>query len=313
MESSEPTETAVSPAAPSFCESQPVTPIVNSASNSNVAVTSPVSSPVSSPVQFTSMSVSMSPKPAGVPPGYKLIKRRKEDGTFITVMRKMSPQELEVAEHTGSGGQGDQTTPVPNFVASQGVKYRIVTVRDSNGALIRVKRPIKPEDASSTLPPSSPDKGTSESKAVKPNTDAPSSSTDGTPSKSSETSPSSDNKAAGVTRAPEGDLAVVQEESIDKAAALAQQKEFYRQKRMHRMKGSLLRGFGTVLGSSIGHMDFDDDHHGSHEAAGDIEDGDIIDSDQSWSDDDDDDHGGNDNDHDDGDEQHHGELKFVVK
>jgi hypothetical protein len=78
-------------------------------------------------------------------------------------------------------------------------------------------------------------------------------------------------------------------EPIDALKEHSKQKEFQRQRRMHRMKGSLARGFGTLLGSSVAVMDFDmdDSHHdGGHDHGGDIQDGDVIDSDQSWSGDD---------------------------
>lgn len=67
------------------------------------------------------------------PPGYKLIKVRKADGTIITVKKKLSP-----GEYT------DQHKDKPDETTNSGIEYKIVTVRMPNGSLAKVKRPIKP-------------------------------------------------------------------------------------------------------------------------------------------------------------------------
>lgn len=303
MDSIIPAKTTVHPMAASCRETQPITPVASDPSTSKSAVVSTVSSPI----RETAIAANAAPKPTGPLPGYKLIKRRKEDGTFITVMRKMSPQEVEAAERTRPTSYIDHTTAEPKLMTSQGIKYNIITVRDSTGAFIRVKRPIKPEDSSSTQPPPYQDKIKSGSNLVAgPEGDARSGSTQSVQSSTSEIPKSTDTYAAGPAIGPEAGPIVVQENSIDMSAALARQTEMHRKKRMHRMSGSLLHGLGTILGSSIGQMHFDMDNelHGGHEAAGDIEDGDLIDSDQSWSDDDADNDDGN---NDDG-ELHHGRL-----
>lgn len=272
-----------------------------------ISATKPaVTSSNPSPTQLSGASPSTTKRASGPPPGYKLIKRRKEDGTSITIMRKMTPEEIGMA--------GQKSPAMISPVAQEKLAYKIITVRDSDGALIRVKRPIKPQDPAAT--PSSP------TKSIQHNTfDLVHQQQDGIKSPSLK---SSDFKSPAMSsftnvevpetlETAEAGSPVVNERPIDIDLALQQQKEAYRQKRMQKFRGSLIRGFGTMLGSSMGHLDLnmDDDFHHSHEPDGDIEDGDIIDSDQSWSDDDDDDDGvgdEHDHSHDDSREGVHGEM-----
>lgn len=268
-----------------------------------------VTSTVTGPIQISRASLNTAKKATGPPPGYKLIKRRKEDGTSITVMRKMTPEEIEMAEQKSPGKL--------NPAVQEKIVYKIITVRDSDGALIRVKRPVKPEISAPT--PSSPSKSTQDNTLDQVNQqgDAKSPSLKDSELKSPAMSSFTNDIVPEKPKAAETGSPVVNERPIDMGAELQQQKEAYRRKRMQKFRGSLIRGFGTMLGSSVGHLDLniDDDFHHSHEPAGDIEDGDIIDSDQSWSDDDDDGVVGDEHDHGDDDNREggHGELKIWIK
>lgn len=286
-----------------------ISPVANSDSTTKPAVTSTVSSPI----QPSRASLNATKRVSGPPPGYKLIKRRKEDGTSITVMRKMTPEEIEMAE---------QKSPAKlNPVAQENIAYKIITVRDSDGALIRVKRPIKPE--ASVLTPSLPAENTKDNTldpVNKQGDSALSPSLKISELKSPAMSSFTNDTVPETPKAADIGSPVIEERPIGMEAALQQQKEEYRRKRTQKFRSSLIRGFGTMLGSSIGHLDLDmdDELHHSHEPAGDIEDGDIIDSDQSWSDDDDDnDDGGVDDEHDHGNddsgERGHGELKLLYQ
>lgn len=282
---------------------------ISSVANNDFTTKPAVTSTVSSPTQPSGPSSNIAKRAPGPPPGYKLIKRRKEDGTSITIMRKMTPEEITMAE---------QKSPAKlNPVAQEKVAYKIITVRDSDGALIRVKRPIKPE--TSTLTPSP------HIEKTKDNTLNPVSwQGDGVLSppikgpelKSPAMSSFSNDTVPETPKAAEAGSPVIKENPIDMEETLQQQKEEYRRRRTQKFRSSLIRGLGTMLGSSIGHLDLDidDDFHHSHEPAGDIEDGDIIDSDQSWSDDDNDD-GGADDEHDHGNDDSaegvHGKLKCL--
>lgn len=269
----------IQPVVASAAEAQKSTMVESIVSRSETTVTS--SSP--GPGQTVESPTAAVRKPTKPPPGYKLIKRRKEDGTYITIMRKMSPEELERASIA---------SPAPTSPAlNPAVKYKIVTVRDSDGGLIRVKRPIKPEDQPSSTPASpTQDESKPGSPLAQGSLASRPTSPDSLQSGTSDKPRNIDGVVAGTT-STEAPSTPMGEQPLDMAAALAEQKEIFRQKRMRRMKGSLIRGLGTILGSSVQHtdLDFGDDHHGSHQDAGDIEDGDIIDSDQSWSEDDDDD------------------------
>lgn len=276
--------------------------IGNSPTVDEITNSTSVDQPSPVPKSTTSMPQNGAAKPKPPPPGYKLVRRRKEDGTMITVLRKMTPEELEAA------GQKEPIT-APN----EGVLYKVVTVRNTDGSYIRVKRPIKSlEDASSTATT------TVSASSTQASTPTEKSATDSihteANAKEQRKSDVKMSPVTGVTAKKSLDretapVARAQGNNIDIEAALAEQKAFFRTQRAFKYKQSLIRGLGTIAGSAVGHMDFDysndsnnsyEGHSGSH----DIEDGDIIDSDNDWSDDDmDDDH--HDDGHDHGDNHDH--------
>ncbi|KAF2993855.1 hypothetical protein E8E13_000404 [Curvularia kusanoi] len=229
-------------------------------------------SPAPEPTTPTPQNGAAKPKPP--PPGYKLVRRRKEDGTLITVLRKMTPEELEAA------GQKEPIT-APN----EGVQYKIVTVRNTDGSYTRVKRPVKSTEAvtstATTPTPASP-------------TQAP------TPTENSSTDSihRKVNAKTGVIveKSLDGETAPAvqaQGSNIDMEAAIAEQNANFKKQRSRKYKQALIRGLGTIAGSAVGQMNFhdSDNSHGGHSGSHDIQDGDIIDSDNDWSDDDlDDDH-----------------------
>src|SRR3569833_3023058 len=76
--------------------------------------------------------------------------------------------------------------------------------------------------------------------------------------------------------------------SADLEAALAEQQQNNRSRRMNRFKNQMIRGLATVVGSSIPALEITDFHHDDQAVDDDDDDGD-------WDDDDDDnDHGGHD-------------------
>ncbi|KAH8671589.1 hypothetical protein BX600DRAFT_510254 [Xylariales sp. PMI_506] len=239
-------------------------------------------------------------KPNRPPPGYKLVQRRKEDGTVVTMMRKLTLEELEAS---------GQTTPPPQVTTDPAAQqYKIVTVRDSSGGLVRVKRPIKQGDQPAPGPRTTPAKEENDAAKVSEGDGLDSRSSRATdPAGKKVTTEATQNATASTTAATATTATTVakdqtiHEEPVDMAKALQDQNEFFRKRRMHRMKGTLLRGLGTVVGSVVGggHLDLDLDlHHHDHdyEDGGDFEDGDVLDSDQSWSDDDFEDNDFDDND-----------------
>jgi hypothetical protein len=264
-------------------------------------------------------------KPKRPPPGYKIISRPKPDGTVAYIFRKMTPEELAAA---------GQTAPPAAAVEKPGVQYKIVMAKDANGAMIRVKRPIN--GSNETTAPSSTTSAqaglgapklvtkTSATTSSKPAVTAAKSQPNGPVGKSENKktpvpTTGDDKKPAATTTTPtititENAGTSGTQEPIDQARALAEQKEAFRRRRTHRMKGRLLSGFGSILGTSIGNIDMDDlgDVHngGGYEDGGQIETGDILDSDQSLSESDDDDNFDTDHDRDTqgshaGDNHHH--------
>lgn len=311
------TAAEIQPVAVSSSEHEDGSPPVTKGSSSRPAVISTVSSPTDQ----SRASSKTAKRASGPPPGYKLIKRRKEDGTFITIARKMTPEELETTLPKKPAITPDFATSDIDSRNQEGIAYNIITVRDSDGALIRVKRPIKA--GYQTCTPSSPagtTRGVAMASTDRQEEPAQSQSIPNSELKSPEMSAFVSVIASEAAQAADSAGSVTKEKPIDTEAALLQQKETHRQKRMQKFRGSLIRGFGAILGSSTGHLDLnmDDNFQHSHELAGDIEDGDIIDSDQSWSDDDDDDNDDGENgvgdEHDHGDDEigefTHGELNF---
>lgn len=307
MDSSQSQETAAGPQ-PTAASSSNSQPSTADASATSVAY---VPSVVNSD---TGVPVNAAPTSAGIPPGHKLVKTHKEDGNFVTEMRKMSSQEVKSAASNRTTSQIGQEVAPPKFIVSQGIQYKIITVRDSNGVVRQMKRRVGPQDSSSTTKdPASRDKTKSQSSPVaKPNTKARSSST--TPNSATQTeqpkipSRADDTAAISPIASTPGGPTVLLEESLDMEAALADQKEAHRQKRTRRMKRSLIRGLGTIVGSSVGRMNLDMDHeiHGAHN------DGDGVDMDsdgQAWSSADEDNH----HEHDGHGESTHGKLPSHVK
>jgi hypothetical protein len=244
-------------------------------------------------------------KPAPLP-GYKLVMIRREDGSEATVMRKMTPTELAVNEQRGL---------LPTALES-GVGYKIVTVRNKDGGYIKVKRPIKSAESREDSQTAETSSNEAISTAIKV-TEAV------LETNSKDQSPQADISSNmpddGAERLAEVRLAQpskAADGSPDMDAAMSRQKEYFRRRRMQKFKGSLIRGFGTVLGSSVGHSDFYGHHDSDQVGRGhfdDIQDGDIIDSDQDWSDEDPDDngddHGHNEPEHGDhGKESHSGKV-----
>lgn len=282
------TETEYQQVAMPSSEHMAVSPTITRNSTSNPAM----SNTITSPINQSGVSSNSAQRAFGPPPGYKLIKRRKEDGTFITVARKMTPEELEMAAQKAPASETGCGTASMSSTGKEGTAYKIITVRDSDGAVIRVKRPVKAErPACTTSSPAEKANGVALESADRHENTAQSTAVHDSEFKSPTMSAFADVIASGAAKATDTVSPVVKERPIDSEAAILQQKETYRRKRMQKFRGSMIRGFGTVLGSSIGHLDLtaDDEFYHSHEPAGDIQDGDIIDSDQSWSDDDEDD------------------------
>lgn len=265
----------------------------NSSTIDAIANSTSVEQPSPAIKPTTSKSQNGAAKPKSPPPGYKLVRRRKEDGTMITVLRKMTPEELEAA------GQKEPAT-APN----EGVQYKIVTVRNTDGSYIRVKRPVRSvEIASSTAATTCPARPTqvstpmekSATNSIPPNVDSKDQRISGV-----KTSPVTGIIAEEPIDSETAPVAQAQGNNVDMEAALAEQKAYFRKQRTHKYKQSLIRGLGTIAGSAVGHTDFHDsnDSHGDHSSSHDIQDGDIIDSDDDWSDDDmDNDHHDHDDDH----------------
>ena len=92
--------------------------------------------------------------PVKAPPGYKLVKVRKVDGTIVTVKKKLSPEEL-AAENTN--------TTAPATIPESKTDYEVVVVRMPDGTLRKVKRPLgstRPIPATDgAMPPSDPNTG----------------------------------------------------------------------------------------------------------------------------------------------------------
>jgi pyruvate/2-oxoglutarate dehydrogenase complex dihydrolipoamide acyltransferase (E2) component len=266
----------------------------NSSTVDGITDSTSVEQPSPAPKPTTSTPQNGAAKPKPPPPGYKLVRRRKEDGTMITVLRKMTPEELEAA------GQ-----KVPTTAPNEGVQYKVVTVRNTDGSYIRVKRPVQSmENVSSTATTTTP---ASPTQAPTP---TEKSATDSIPTivnakdqrkPDVKTSPVTGVIAEKFLDSETAPVAQAQGNNINMEAALAEQKAYFRKQRARKYKQSLIRGLGTIAGSAVGHMDLHHSHdsdnsHGGHSGSHDIQDGDIIDSDNDWSDDDmDDDH----HDHDD--------------
>lgn len=97
------------------------------------------STPAGNTPATTTGSVSAQP-----PPGFKLIKVRKPDGTIVTVKKKLTPEELEKQQHAQAAPTPAATTDATEKKATE---FKIITVRMPDGTLAKVKRPIQPDEA----------------------------------------------------------------------------------------------------------------------------------------------------------------------
>lgn len=243
-------------------------------------------------------SQSASASTPGAPPGFKLVKVRKPDGSIVTVKRKLSPEEA-AAPSAPVAAQ-----PTPALKPSAEIS-KIVTVRQPDGTLIKVRRAVKNQNETpAAVPHGESDAGAGEKTAAKP-LSAGASQPDPTKdlkqvvaSESKDVSTPLDQKAvdAPTTRTVEKDKpapgagpadAVVTEANLASMQdALDEQKNFFRQRKRHQFKTRLLRRVAAIAGSAVPAIEI-----------GDMMDGDEILSDDDWSvdEDDDDDH----DDHDD--------------
>ncbi|KAK0743996.1 hypothetical protein B0T18DRAFT_448539 [Schizothecium vesticola] len=166
------------------------------------------------------------------PPGYKLIKVRKPDGTIVTVKKKLSPEELEKQQQSAQpealapAPKTDATSPSVN-AKKDAVQYKIITVRMPDGTLAKVKRPI---DKTSANNPTEKPAGNAAATTTADKSDA------------SDASKNKDSKPAEAP-APEQPLAAVEKE------ALREQAHQNKQQRRSRFKHALL--FGLVGASGI--------------------------------------------------------------
>ncbi|KAB5563194.1 hypothetical protein GE09DRAFT_773371 [Coniochaeta sp. 2T2.1] len=259
------------------------------------------SSPLTSTPAASIPAAAEPPKPTSTnsiqpPAGYKLVKVRKADGTLTTVKRKLSPDE------EGSSPTSTQGAPagkgVPSLPADT-PKFKIVTVRKADGTLVKVRRPITQESEATEKeqPPSTETKASTTVTDAKPTEEKPAT----TGASSNPTVPRSANSVTSATdAAKEATVAASSVADTDKPKALdgasnfktddrelvdalEEQAIYNRERRTHRLKSSLLRGFGMAVGSAIPSLEI------SH----DFEDGDeILSDDDDWSvnDGDDDEH-----------------------
>lgn len=216
------------------------------------------------------------------PPGFKWVKARKPDGTFITAKKRLSPEELEAqqkAEAANPTPTAPKTdTPVANGTPAEpttpdaAVQYKVITARKPDGTLVKVKRPLKPGETVNTT-----------TTTKKPAVPAPAATTPPTAAPASLDSDAATKKETmssdAPTAAPEPELSAADKELL-REQALANKKH-----RRGRFGTALLFGLLGVAGSTLP----------------DLMDGDEImsDSDMDLSDDDDDD------DNDDDDDDHH--------
>lgn len=233
-------------------------------------------------------------KAPGSPPGYKLVKVRRPDGTTATVKRKLSPEETVAAPNaqppaTEAAIKKDTTPAV-----GEAPKFKIVSVRKPDGSLVKVRRQLQPGEEAPPSPAAEVKKSisavSSEKQSPEPKDAAPAT----TKSSTGMVVSSTEKSANGM------EDAAVKEPSLEEQGAmqdaLRQQEEYNRDVRSHRFKSNLLRGFGVILGSTIPALE-----------VGDFMDGDEILSDDEFSEDDDDFY----NDHHDGHEDDDDDEKTI--
>jgi hypothetical protein len=249
------------------------------------------------------------------PVGYKIVKVRKADGTLATVKRKLSPGEESTATVTTQVTIADTaTSSTPNATPD----FKIVTVRKADGTLVKVRRPVtqpsggtknekatlKRPDASIVDPsPATTDPEPARDKPATAATPAVAASIPGeakpATADAASTAPSDKKDSQAVVpitassdRSVANNAAITPETKADERElvdALAEQAVNHRERRTHRFKSTLLRGFGMAVGSAIPSL----------EISNDFEDGDeIMSDDDDWSvddgDDDDKSHNGDD-------------------
>ncbi|CAK7212230.1 hypothetical protein SBRCBS47491_001387 [Sporothrix bragantina] len=234
------------------------------------------------------------------PPGYKLIKVKDAQGKIIVVKTKLTDEELAAAAKKGQTVKPDNSASEK----TKAVEYKIVSIPQSDGTLVKVRRPIHAEDITSNKP--------AETKKTE--------------------ATNKDGKTVAVTEKEktgpdDGD------EPMDEATRkemIRKQKHKYRMGRSRKYRRTLLRGFVMQL---IGELpDIEIDHGGFHDGDqvisdddsdldfdSDRDDNDLFGDDHDHDDDDDDggvhdghDNDGHDNDHDAG---HTGDSdhKFNIK
>lgn len=176
------------------------------------------------------------------PPGFKWVKARKPDGTFITAKKRLTPEELEAqkkaeaANPTPTAPKTDTPntngTPAEATTPDAAVQYKVITARKPDGTLVKVKRPLKPGE---TVPTAT----TKKPAAVAPSATAPASSdSDAATKKETMSSDAS-------TAAPEPELSAADKELL-REQALANKKH-----RRGRFGTALLVGLLGVAGSTL--------------------------------------------------------------
>ncbi|KAK1829561.1 hypothetical protein QBC39DRAFT_413233 [Podospora conica] len=125
------------------------------------------------------------------PPGFKWVKARKPDGTFVTAKKRLTPEELEAQKKADAANPptpvapktdapSTDVTPAGPTTPDAAVQYKIITARKPDGTLVKVKRPLKPgevvNNTATTKPapatPASPDSATATKNETAP-CDAP--------------------------------------------------------------------------------------------------------------------------------------------
>jgi len=130
----------------------------NSAANTHMVYQGALGS-APEPAAAKPSNISGSPEVLRAPPGYKLIRVRKADGSVVTVKKKLSPEELAAEKETAApkprgvakGANGTQTanggTADATSAESKPAAYKVVVVRMPDGTLGKVKRPVTATDS----------------------------------------------------------------------------------------------------------------------------------------------------------------------
>lgn len=291
------------------------------------AQTQAAETPVAQATAAQIPAATVSPTPAGTstkqpPPGYKYVKVR-QDGKIVTVKRKLAPGE-EVPAPVSAPGlpevTGASSAPV------EPAQFKIVTIRKDDGTLVKVRRqvnkqpettekkPVTPKKAAAqnaeptaatTIADSTPEKVTLEKATSTGTTSSRAAST----SKQTDTKPNTGGEytiakgfpatdAAGKSKAIEQSSAPkATEQELDPkvaerelADALAEQAVYHRERRTHRFKASMLKGFGMAVGAALPGMEISQHFEDDDEIIG------LSDDDDDYSVDDHDDDDGHDDD-----------------